>query len=240
MQVAIGVDSHKGSLAAAAVDEVGRVIGAREFQNHPEGHDAFLDWVRGQGQHKRIGVEGSLNYGAALTKYLLSCGEDVREVPASLTHAERRKRRSQGKSDLVDAVAIARVVAGEEDLPSARRTAQLADLKLLVDYRDQLARARTQVSNRAHADLAAIRPGYERAIPKLITKGQLAKARRLVRGDPRSGPSSFADAWQRSLGSIEYSPRQAKRSEPRSSRLAPRLPGFPAWVRSSLPRSSVR
>jgi len=79
-------------------------------------------------------------------------------------------------------VAIARV-ARDEDLPSARRTERLADLKLLVDYRDQLVRARTQVANRAHADLAAIRPGYERAIPKLLTKGQLAKARCLVRGD---------------------------------------------------------
>lgn len=183
MEVAIGVDSHKGSLAAAVVDEVGKLIEAREFPNHPKGHDAFGDWVGAQAMDRRVGVEGSLNYGAALTKHLLSCGEDVREVPASLTHAERRKRRSQGKSDLVDAVAIARVVARDEDLPSARRTGKLSDLKLLVDYRDQLVRARTQVANRAHADLAAIRPGYERSIPKLLTKGQLAKARRLVRGD---------------------------------------------------------
>src|SRR6266496_5990224 len=174
MEVAIGVDSHKGSLAAAVVDELGKLIEATEFPNHPKGHDAFLAWVRAQPEDRRIGVEGSLNYGAALTRRLLSCGEDVREVPASLTHAERRKRRSQGKSDLIDAVAIARVVAREEDLPSARRTARLADLKLLVDYRDQLVRARTQVANRAHADLAAIRLGYERAIPKLLTKGQLA------------------------------------------------------------------
>jgi transposase len=183
MEVAIGVDSHKGSLAAAVVDELGRVIEATEFPNHPKGHDAFQDWVGAQAKERRIGVEGSLNYGAALTRHLLSCGEDVREVPASLTHVERRKRRSQGKSDLIDAVAIARVVAREEDLPSARRTALLADLKLLVDYRDQLARSRTQVANRAHADLAAIRPGYERSIPKLLTKGQLGKARGMVRGD---------------------------------------------------------
>jgi len=183
MEVAIGVDSHKGSLAAAAVDEVGKVIEAREFPNHPKGHDAFGAWVGAQAKERRIGIEGSLNYGAALTKHLLSCGEDVREVPASLTHAERRKKRSQGKSDLVDAVAIARVVAREADLPSARRTAQLSDLKLLVDYRDQLVRARTQVANRVHADLVSIRPGYERGIPNLQSKGQLAKVRPLRRGD---------------------------------------------------------
>lgn len=198
MEVAIGVDSHKGSLAAAVVDGLGRVIEARGFPNHPKGHDALGAWVRAQGTDRRIGVEGSLNYGAALTKRLLSCGEDVREVPASLTHAERRKRRSQGKSDLVDAVAIARVVAREDELPSARRTAQLSDLKLLVDYRDQLVRARTQVANRAHADLVAIRPGYERAIPKLCTKAQLAKARTLLRGDG----SLRADLLRRRLGEL--------------------------------------
>jgi transposase len=183
VEVAIGVDSHKGSLAAAAVDGVGRVLEAREFPNHPRGHGEFEAWVRAQGADRRIGVEGSLNYGAALTKRLLSCGEDVREVPASLTHAERRKRRSEGKSDLVDAVAIARVVARDEDLPSARRSAKLSDLKLLVDYRDQLVRARTQVANRVHADLAAIRPGYERGVRSLQTTGQLATARSLLRGD---------------------------------------------------------
>lgn len=183
MEVAIGVDSHKGSLVAAVVDGLGKVIATRAFANHPRGHGAFLAWTDAQAKDRRVGVEGSLNYGVALTKLLLSHGEDVREVPASLTHQERRKRRSQGKSDLVDAVAIARVVAREDDLPSAKRTAQLSDLKLLVDYRDQLVRARTQVANRAHADLVAIRPGYERAIPKLRTKEQLAKARTLLRGD---------------------------------------------------------
>jgi len=68
VEVAIGVDSHKGSLAAAVVDELGKLIEATEFPNHPKGHDAFLAWVRAQPEDRRIGVEGSLNYGAALTR----------------------------------------------------------------------------------------------------------------------------------------------------------------------------
>jgi len=39
--MAIGVDSHKASLAAAAVDPLGRVIVAQEFPNSPEGHEAL-------------------------------------------------------------------------------------------------------------------------------------------------------------------------------------------------------
>ena len=65
MEVAIGVDSHKASLAAAAVDPLGRVLDAREFPNNPKGHQALCEWVRGYGSDRRIGIECSLSYGAA-------------------------------------------------------------------------------------------------------------------------------------------------------------------------------
>ena len=159
MEVAIGIDSHKGSLAAAAVDAVGRIVDVREFRNRPDGHRALIEWVSSQPGPRTIGVEGSRGFGAAVARRLLLAGEDVSEVPASLTHRQRRRRPSQGKSDPVDAVAIARVVAVGEGLSSARRAQVLADLKLLVDYRDQLVRTRTQVANRVHADLVVICPG---------------------------------------------------------------------------------
>jgi transposase len=183
MEVAIGVDSHKASLAAAAVDPLGRVLDAREFPNNPKGHQALCEWVRGYGSDRRIGIECSLSYGAAAARYLLAHQEDVREVPSSLTARQRRLRRSQGKSDLVDAVAIARVVASEDPLPSARREASLSDLRLLVDYRDQLVRSKTQMANRAHADLVNIRPGYGAEVPNLRAKKHQAKVRSLLRGD---------------------------------------------------------
>jgi transposase len=80
-------------------------------------------------------------------------------------------------------VAIARVVASEDPLPSARREALLSDLRLLVDYRDQLVRAKTQLANRAHADLVNIRPGYWAEVPNLRAKKHQAKGRSLLRGD---------------------------------------------------------
>jgi hypothetical protein len=182
VEVAIGIDTHKGSLAAASVDVLGRVLGVREFPNAPAGHRLLMRWVREQGQPRTIGVEGSLHYGAAVARMLLEGAEDVREVCPSLTHVERR-RRSKGKSDSIDAVAIARAVAADETLPSARRTALLSDLKLLVDYRDQLVRARTQVANRVHADLLVLRPGYEQMVPNLRARRHVARARTLVSRD---------------------------------------------------------
>jgi transposase len=104
-------------------------------------------------------------------------------VPTTLTHRERRRRASQGKSDLVDSVAIARIVASGEILPSAHRLELLTDLRALVDYRDQLVRARTRVANRTHADLVNMLPGYERQVPNLRAKTHRATARSLLKGD---------------------------------------------------------
>jgi transposase len=68
-------------------------------------------------------------------------------------------------------------------LPPPRRAALLADLKLLVDHRDQLVRARTQIANRVHADLVVIRPGYEQTVPNLRARRHVVKARSLVSRD---------------------------------------------------------
>jgi transposase len=142
VEVAIGVDPSKSSLAVAAVDPLGRVVGTAEFSNDPRGHRALLRWARERGPDRVIGIECSLSFGATLSRLLLQSGEDVREVPTTLTHRQRGRRASQGKSDMVDSVAIARIVASGEVLPSAHRLEVLADLRALVDYRDQLVRAR--------------------------------------------------------------------------------------------------
>jgi transposase len=183
MGVAIGVDSHKSSLAAAALDEVGRVIVVKEFSNDDRGHSSLLTWVRTQGQDRVIGVEGAGSYGAGLARRLLQAGEDVKEVPAFLTHRERKRDPSKGKSDPSDAVAIARVVARGEGLSSPQRKEALEDLKMLTDHRDQLVRARTQLINRTHQDLVISHPGYEKRIPKLNSKKNLAAAIALLRGE---------------------------------------------------------
>jgi transposase len=183
MGVAIGVDSHKSSLAVAVLDEIGRSVGVREFSNDNQGHGSLLAWIDKQGPDRVIGIEGSGSYGAGLTRALLDAGEDVREVPAFLSHRERKRNPSLGKSDVHDAVAIARVVARGDGLASPQRTEVFQDLKLLTDHRDQLVRARTQLINRTHKDLVISHPGYEQRIPRLNSKRNLRAAMALLRGD---------------------------------------------------------
>ena len=78
MDVAIGIDSHKSSLAAAVLDVLGRVIDAREFSNDERGDISLLKWARTQAQNRVIGIEGAGSYGAGLARLLLQAGEDVR------------------------------------------------------------------------------------------------------------------------------------------------------------------
>lgn len=221
MGVAIGVDSHKHSLAAAAVDELGRILGAGEFPNDPSGHRALLRWMKARGAPRRIGVECSGSFGAGLTRYLLASGEEVKEVPGSLTLRERRRRPSHGKSDPVDAVAIARVVATEAELPSPHRNEALQDLKAFCDYREQLVRARTQVANRIHRELLILRPGYAASVPNLTAKRHLARAMLLLRADR----SVRADLVRRRLAELR--------------RMDPEIAGTEAQITTKLKESAT-
>jgi transposase len=106
----------------------------------------------------------------------------VVEVTPSLTVRERRRLRQRGKADPTDVLAIARVVAREQDLPPVRRQDLTEDLRLLVDYREQLLGERTRIANRVHADLVALRPGYQRQLPELRSQRAAGLVRRLLRG----------------------------------------------------------
>jgi transposase len=59
MSVAIGIDSHKSSLAAGVLDDIGRVVGTREFANDEGGHRSLLEWIESNGDDRVVGLEGS-------------------------------------------------------------------------------------------------------------------------------------------------------------------------------------
>ena len=142
VEVAIGIDPE-GLARRGGGRCTGKVLGAADLQRL-EGASSVAQVSRetlsGPGDRHR--VRG--RYGAGVSRLLLGCGQDVQEVPSTLTHRERGRRASQGKSDLVDSVAIARIAARGEGLPSARTLELLTDIRALVGFRDQLVRARIQ------------------------------------------------------------------------------------------------
>ncbi len=97
-----------------------------------------------------------------------------------------------GKSDPIDARAIARIVAREPDLPGAHcAEGPTEDLGLLTSYRKGL----TRVVNQVHADLMIVRPGYQQALPQLSRPAHVRAARCCCAGTPASGPTSPGPGW---------------------------------------------
>lgn len=89
---------------AAAVDGVGRLLGDAEFRATPDGYAALLGWLCCFGRVNKVGVEGTGSYGSGLARHL--AGKKVKVV--EVDRPDRKMRRSNGKSDPLDAIAAAR------------------------------------------------------------------------------------------------------------------------------------
>ena len=165
---AIGIDTHKATLAACALDDLGQPLAERTFDNDPAGHRALLAWADELLPDARIGLEGSAGFGAAAARYLVVAGREVCEVPPQLSHRERQRTRRAGKSDPGDALAIARVTAREAELPPVRLADATHEIGLLVEAREDLVAEATRVRNRLHADLVVIVPGYGATAANLV------------------------------------------------------------------------
>lgn len=177
-----GIDSHKRSLYVCGVDALGRERVRAEFPNDPAGHRALARFCRAHAPgERRFGIESAGAYAYALARMLLAAGEQVAEVPPGRADRERRRAR-RGKSDAIDALAIARVAAREEALPLLREDPAARDLRLVADYRAQLMSERVRTANRLHADLVQLRPGYQERCPELSGAPALRTAAGLLRG----------------------------------------------------------
>jgi transposase len=84
-------------------------------------------------------------------------------VPPKLMAGARRSSREPGKSDPIDALAVARAALREPDLPMARLDGVERELRLLVDHRDDLVAERTRAQNRLRWHLHELTPGDEPA-----------------------------------------------------------------------------
>src|SRR3954451_14217869 len=106
--VAIGVDTHKHSHTACALDALGRPLGALTIATDGHCYRELLAWASGLGE-PAFAVEGTGCYGAGLARLLAAAGWPVFEVE----RPERQQRR-RGKSDALDAERAARrLLAGE-------------------------------------------------------------------------------------------------------------------------------
>lgn len=147
----IGIDAHKASHTAVAVDEVGRWVDEVTVTADSGGLVELVGWA-GQWDVREWAVEDARHVTGRLEAHLLGGGEVVWRVPPALTGPSRRAQRTAGKSDAVDAEAVARAALAHEGLPAATVPDRWeADIRALSDYRTQAVAAKVEVVNRHKA-----------------------------------------------------------------------------------------
>jgi transposase len=158
--VTLGTDAHKRSHTIVAADQRGRQLGQVTVKATPEGHLAALRWA-GQWPDRVWAVEDCRHLSRRLEADLLAAGEPVVRVPPKLMAGARRGARTRGKSDPIDALAVARAALREPGLPVAHLDGLERAVRLLVDHREDLVAERTRIQQRLRWHLHELEPGWE-------------------------------------------------------------------------------
>lgn len=147
--VVVGADVHKRTHTFVAVDEVGCKLGEKTVRAITAGHAEVVMWARERfGADVIWAIEDCRHLSARLERDLFGFGQKVVRVPPKLMAQTRASARTRGKSDPIDALAVARGFLREPDLPIASHDEVSRELKLLVDRREVLVAQRTATINR--------------------------------------------------------------------------------------------
>jgi transposase len=169
--IVVGVDPHKQTHTAVAVSSpIGELAGELTVRARPAGHEELLSWARGLGQERLFALEDCRHVSGSLERFLIGSGERVVRVPPKLMGESRRSARSFGKSDPIDALAVARAALREDDLPAASPQGPAFEIKLLLDHREDLVAEQTRVHNRLRWHLHDLDPDFE------LPPGRLSRA----------------------------------------------------------------
>lgn len=158
--VIIGIDAHKHTHTAVAVDDVGKQLATITVRARDAGHLRLVKWA-GQFDERRFAIEDCRHLTRRLEEMLLTADQQVVRVPPHLMARVRASVRQPGKSDPIDALAVARAAQREPDLPVAELDGPTREIKLLVDHRDALVRERTRLQNSLRWRLHEVLPDLE-------------------------------------------------------------------------------
>jgi transposase len=167
--IVIGADTHNGSHALAAVDDgTGKARGSRQIKAEEPGHLAAVRWARELDEERVWAIEDCRSCSRRLEQALLAAGERVVRVPPNRMGASRKGEREPGKSDEIDALAVARAVVkdGVERFPVACLNEQAMEIRLLVEHRNDLVAERTRTVNRLRWHLLELCPELEASLKR--------------------------------------------------------------------------
>jgi transposase len=162
--IVIGTDTHKRTHTCSAVFAgAGQLAGELTTPAREPGFRELLDWGRDLDEERIWAIEDCRHVSGSLERFLVASGERVIRVPPKLMGESRRGERRAGKSDAIDALAIARAALreGPEALPAAHLDERSLQLKLLLDHREDLVKARSEDQCRLRWHLHDLWPELE-------------------------------------------------------------------------------
>jgi transposase len=157
--VIIGMGPHKRSATIEVIDERAGVLAAGRYGTDAAGYGEMLAAAR-KFADRVWAVEGCNGIGRHLAHRLVHDGEIVSGVPPKLSAQVRVFATGNGrKTDPVDAHCVALAALRAPGLARIRVEGELVVMGMLADRRDELGRARTQVTGRLHRLLPVLPPG---------------------------------------------------------------------------------
>lgn len=151
--ITIGIDPHKRTYTAVAVDERRRKVGELELAASPTMTRTLTEWASAW-PTRTWAIEGSDGLGRLLAQQLVANKQTVVDVPPTLAARARLLRTGHGrKTDGIDAWSVAEVAAARDDLRVVVADDSTAVLRLLADRRAELAQQRRRAINRLHRHL---------------------------------------------------------------------------------------
>jgi len=157
--ITIGIDPHKSSHTAVALDETGTPLGELRVLADKSTLARLRAWSADWPQ-RVWAIEGAGGLGRLLAQQLLGAGETVVDVPSALAARTGVLQSGHGrKTDGIDARSVALVAQHRNDLSRVAPDDHSAVLRLLSDRRDELTSERRRAVNRLHRLLRDLHPG---------------------------------------------------------------------------------
>lgn len=172
--IMLGIDAHKRTHTVVAVDDLGRQLGVKTTTATTSAdHLDLMRWADQFGAERTWAVEDCRHLSRRLERDMLAAGEQLLRVPPKLMARARDTARTYGKSDPIDALAVARAALREPGLPTAQLDPAAREIRLLVDHREDLIAERTRHINRLRWHLHEIDPAWDPKKGAFITMKHL-------------------------------------------------------------------
>ncbi len=169
LMITLGIDAHKRTHTVVAVDDVGRQLGTKTTTATTSAdHLDIIRWADQFGPDRQWAVEDCRHLSRRLEVDMLAAGERIVRVPPKLMAHARDAARTYGKSDPIDALAVAQAALRNPDLPVAQLDGPARELRLLVDHREDLVAERTRCLNRLRWHLHELDASWDPPARSLI------------------------------------------------------------------------